>query len=94
MSVRTDIQRAFENLHSTQNTPKVKSLYKLSRNILFTTNYICDYCCMIDFEKHWMQKHIIKVHDEFGKVTTLFECNTCKVSYYEDEIVQHLALHH
>lgn len=72
---------------------KIKSLYKLTRNFLFTKIYYCMYCDMIDFEKQWLQKHIWEFHDECGKIIRLFECKKCRKRVFEHKILKHIARH-
>lgn len=73
---------------------KMKTLYKLSRNILFNKTYFCIYCGMMDFNKEWLTIHIRNFHDDAGKITSLFQCKLCNQTINENEIVNHIIQCH
>lgn len=68
---------------------KLKTLYEISRNILFCKEYYCEYCAMIDFNKYFMRNHIREHHDVNGKEIMIFLCKKCYQSMCETEILRH-----
>lgn len=74
--------------------PKIRTLYELTKNKLFDKGYLCIYCNMRDSDKSWLQTHIKNIHDEFGKVTTIFNCRLCNKITITTEIMNHIFENH
>lgn len=69
--------------------PKVKSLYKLTRELLFYKEYYCEHCGMMDFDKYYIRRHIKYEYDEYNKEKRMFTCKKCYETMQEFEILKH-----
>lgn len=75
-------------------TKKVKTLFKLARNMLFEKDYYCMHCGLTDFDKDYMKVHVKNHHDEYSQPIQKFRCKNCWQNTKEEEIIQHHTKHH
>lgn len=66
-----------------------KTLYEIARDTLFTKNFYCIYCNMMDYDDDWIQIHTKHCHDEVGITITMFQCKKCSKQMFEKDIVLH-----
>lgn len=86
--------KCFEETNGIWFNNRVKSLFKITRDILFYTEFCCEYCSMKDFDHEWMKIHIKYEHDEFGIPTTQFLCKICLETVSNEEILRHIMCEH